>query len=61
MKISITLTKGQLNKIAKQLAEADSEAVEVTVEVAPEPTPAPEPKAAPVSKQAWAMYAQAQG
>jgi hypothetical protein len=54
MNISITLTKGQLNKIAKQLAEADGEAVEVTVEVAPEPTPAPEPKAAPVSKQAWA-------
>lgn len=54
MKISIELTKGQLKKIAEQLADADSEAVEVTVEVAPEPTPAPEPKAAPVSKQAWA-------
>ena len=57
MNISITLTKGQLNKIAKQLAEADGEAVEVTVEVAPEPTPAPQPEAAKApkkAKEAWA-------
>ena len=49
-KITIELTKGQLTKIAKQLADADSEAVEVTVEVAPEPTPAPQPKAAKAPK-----------
>lgn len=56
-KITIELTKGQLTKIAKQLADADSEAVEVTVEVAPEPTPAPQPEAAKApkkAKEAWA-------
>ena len=56
-KIPIELTKGQLTKIAKQLADADSEAVEVTVEVAPEPTPAPQPEAAKApkkAKEAWA-------
>ena len=57
MKITITLTKGQLNQIAKQLASVDSEAVEVTVEAAPEPTPAPQPEAAKApkkAKEAWA-------
>ena len=56
-KITITLTKGQLNQIAKQLASVDSEAVEVTVEAAPEPTPAPQPEAAKApkkAKEAWA-------
>ena len=56
MKITITLTKGQLNQIAKQLASVDSEAVEVTVEAAPEPTPAPQPEAAKApkkAKEAW--------
>ena len=56
-KITITLTKGQLNQIAKQLASVDSEAVEGTVEAAPEPTPAPQPEAAKApkkAKEAWA-------
>lgn len=56
-KITIALTKGQIKDIEKQLAQADSEAVEVTVEVAPEPTPAPQPEAAKApkkAKEAWA-------
>ncbi len=56
MEITITLTKGQIKKLEKQLAQADSEAVEVTVEVAPEPTPAPKPEASPAPSktvQAW--------
>ena len=56
-KITITLTKGQLNQIAKQLASVDSEAVEGTVAAAPEPTPAPQPEAAKApkkAKEAWA-------
>ena len=56
MKITITLTKGQLNQIAKQLASVDSEAVveqELELEV---PTPAPKPEASPAPSktvQAW--------
>ncbi len=56
-KITIELTKGQLKKIAEQLASVDSEAVEVTVEVAPEPTPAPQPKAAKAPAKAKAAWA----
>lgn len=56
-KITIALTKGQIKDIEKQLAQADSEAVEVTVEVAPEPTPAPQPKAAEVPAKAKAVWA----
>jgi len=56
MKITITLTEGQKNKIVKQLASVDSEAVveqELELEV---PTPAPKPEASPAPSktvQAW--------
>jgi hypothetical protein len=58
MKITITLTKGQLNQIAKQLASVDSEAVveqELELEVAT-PAPAPKPEASPAPSKtvpAW--------
>ena len=58
MKITITLTEGQKNKIVKQLASVDSEAVveqELELEVAT-PAPAPKPEASPAPSktvQAW--------
>lgn len=56
-KITITLTKGQLNQIAKQLASVDSEVFFLMLVGAPFSTPAPQPEAAKApkkAKEAWA-------
>ena len=58
MKITITLTEGQKNKIVKQLASVDSEAVveqELELEV-PTPAPAPKPKASPAPSKTTPVW-----